>query len=627
MSAHPQPHNEGVPTPVVSIHHSVERMEARIFPLLPLKKTPATEHGVHDAQPAAAIQKTPTCNYGIQLHGMVCVDWDSTKFENDPDVAAFYRQCEATATWAQRTGGKNRGVQFLFKTDVPLPTRTPIRGTAKSSYGEVLSGDGCYIVGPNSLVLADSGEHKGKVGEYQIIADADPIEAPAWLIDRTRAWSTKPTTFADLGKIQERDAIPAGGGSHREAMLRYLLDLRSHQGLKVDACVKAARAFIDIGMLEGYDPSHPFTDSDLRAMAEGVQPGLAGTAEPSPLVTNPGAVVPTDLALAFKKCITHINFSTTVEREVFINGLLWRAELHVFYGQGGVGKTGLGAFCLAQVSKCSYEVAVIINEDSEADFFKRYIASGGAPDRLSFYDEEKFRRLMLPDDGAKLRDYLATAGLGAVYFDSIMDNRAPSKHMNAAEEARQWAGVLSTIAQTTNTAIICTAHENSQGHLEGAQQIKNKARCVARVTAAPGSTLSVKVEKANRGRVGTQVAFECGEVVSQNPLTGEIEYERMDDGTMAPRQLYVLTGIKERPFSLSEIPDSKAKRPRLSPSEQLAEFFLANPGEYTRQELEDRKAIKSVNNRLTPTLRDNSALFPSRVVDGRILYRYEPRAA
>lgn len=59
-----------------------------------------------------------------------------------------------------------------------------------------------------------------------------------------------------------------------------------------------------------------------------------------------------------------------------------------------------------------------------------------------------------------LRAFLWNARLGCLYFDSVMDHRQVQRHLNAADDARQWASPFGELATATNTAIIYTAHKN-----------------------------------------------------------------------------------------------------------------------------------------------------------------------
>lgn len=556
----------------IEVPEVVRRMGAPLLALQPGSKAPATTlgpNGLKDALPAEAfvLRKTPAQNYGIRLDHHLCVDIASYTFDADPVMTERYSELITLKTLHVRTGGTHHGEHFIFTVPMPLVAKgkVEIKAAAAGSkgYGEFLFGAGHYIVGAGSV--AES--------EYEMLCANDPVEAPQWVLDWIRADAQ--VKLSDLGNGGGVDAIPAGNGNHRRAALKITKCLRE-MGLTAKA---ATERFADLGksgLFDGYDADDPFAYTEILKMAQGIATGSLSS----------GA-----LADAFVPALL-LDF-TDEQSEVFVEGMVWRGQLHVLYGDGGIGKTGAACKLLADITRKGYDVAFIASEDRPQDVVKRIIASKGDPKRIHVFNEQAFGRIVLPDAEDALHEFLLSANLGCLYFDSVMDHRKTDTKRNAADDARDWAGPLHRLALATKTAIITTCHLNANHELEGARQIRNKARSVLRLTRvkagatytssagerigpfAEGSALIAKAEKTNRAAPGSEIIFGFVPVPSVNPLTGVTDIEKREDGSMGEGALFVCDRIERLKPGFKLPAETKSSQAKRENHDALAERRLA----------------------------------------------------
>lgn len=234
-----------------------------ILPLLPGSKAPATRNGLKDAVPLKHFTGLLDAgdNYGIRLDGLCVVDFDAMDFTNDPEMRGFFDRCSGDATWAQRTGGKHRGIQFLYSAPGIASQVSKIKSISTGrEYGEITSGPGHYIVGPGSVVEV----------AYQLVGAA----APKPMTDAVRAmrdWGrSKKTKLADLGNDLGSDVLP--GATDRERMLRLTGKLRE-AGLSPRRAAQAAQRMQHWtpSILRNFNAQEPFLFDDLLDMAQSWQ--------------------------------------------------------------------------------------------------------------------------------------------------------------------------------------------------------------------------------------------------------------------------------------------------------------------------------------------------------------------
>jgi hypothetical protein len=586
---------------VVDVHPSIRRMGALVFPLFPLTKKPLNgSHGFRDAVPTDAMRKKAYENYGVYLGDhLVVVDFDCADLDADPEVAALHRQCVESVTWRQRTGGNSRCEQFVFRTTKKLLNAAKIRGKSGKTYGDFKSGES-YIVGPNSVVVADKGPYYDTSPTYTVITDADPVELPETIqafILACAASGSKLTYLRDLG-LPVVDSIAFG--EHRSEISLYMISLRK-LGYSDELILSMTKDAVAGGhWLTGHDPKVPFRDAELRKLITGIK--TQPEKRTAQHLGNGQASHSNDAGYAYKGLLADafvpalsLDFANE-QGEVFVEGMVWRGALHVFYGAEKIGKTGAAGKVLALITQKGYDVAIVVSEDRPQDVVKRIIESGGVPGRIHVFNEQAFGgRIVLPDDEDALREFLLSANLGCLYFDSVMDHRKADTKPNAADDARAWAGALHRIALATKTAIIGTCHLNMANSLEGARQIKCKARAVVRLDPVKagtthttcagepigpfpaGSALVAKTESCNGARPGTQTVFGFVEVPSVNPLTGIADLEKREDGSMGEAMLFVCDRMERLKPGYKLPPEtnaSRAKRAKRDEDAQLAERRL-----------------------------------------------------
>jgi hypothetical protein len=387
--------------------------------------------------------------------------------------------------------------------------------------------------------------------------------------------------FTDLTeyKGEEREGVPAGGGQHRIAVLQYIWHLRRVQGLSRETCLKLVRAFCN-NALKDYNPRDPFSDKELLKMIDGEEAQVALGKLPEATTLE---FVTADEIIAERP----------VPRQRIVEGLLVQGELHVFYGDPGVGKTKAAAYLCAIASRQGRDVGVFINEDLPRDFALCFVRSGGDRKRLFFYTSKDTASFLLPTCSPAVENALRSKDWGLLYFDSINDIKSPDLNkLLASDAARALYGPLSTLAQRYNTAIVCTAHTNKAGLLEGSQQIRAKARIIAKWAkqevqeqsdedgisfegADPDSIISTS-EKFQRDKSGMQHKFHFTAEVSCDPDTGEVDIEYDVDGTVLKRMMYFCTSHTKLGYAVEQ-----TKKPQSNVDDlerRVIDYLTANPG-------------------------------------------------
>jgi hypothetical protein len=547
-------------------------------------KHPRTRNGFKDSTTdtgtiASWWRTWPSANVAIDCgkSGIVVVDVDVKKSANGKTSLEWLRQndpaaFDSTLLIATPSGGYH----YVF------------RGAIKSGQGtlgegvDVRSIDG-YVLAPPSIAFGAYDENRlpvsGSQRPYEVIRPAPIVPFPQHLAPRAR-----PDTI-EFGSREfagpERDGIPYG--EHRQSLLWFGWHLRSVQGLSVEAGLPIMRAYL--AALDDYNPANPFSDRDLRGMLANVKPNIAAAPPPGP-VTLFDAIESAHTVIA----------NAPQPRQAIISGLMIQGELHVIYGTDGVGKTTIAAYEVALVTRQGRDVLAFVSEDQPRDFAIKVWHSGGDISRLHLYNAGRsLREFLLPKCKVDLEQMLAARPYGCVYFDSIGDMKSTDIRTNAADEARQMYGPLSSLAQQYNTAIVVTAHTNARDVLEGARQIRAKARVVARVerpkqeVEMTDDTISfggsehdpmwcahVTTEKFSRGVPGMRHAFFFESRPSMDPYTGKADVEFDPNGVAQPKMLYVATWHEQmEPVSTGKLPSSAPVRTDIEA--KIADMLRANP--------------------------------------------------
>lgn len=149
-----------------------------VFPVVAGDKIPAIGGGFRSAKGGAEAYplfrgKGEDINIGIALGA-------SGLFAVDIEVARHEWVERLPATFTQRT--PSGGWHFVYRQPVErmIPNVPLSVGLAPDVE---IRGDGGYILAPGSMVSAKKSK-TGEPGEYEIVEDMEPVEAPAWLLDR-----------------------------------------------------------------------------------------------------------------------------------------------------------------------------------------------------------------------------------------------------------------------------------------------------------------------------------------------------------------------------------------------------------------------------------------------------------
>ena len=520
-------------------------------------KHPRTPKGFHDATRdpvtiAAWWRAHPYANIGIDCgrSGLAVADVDVKKGAQGEATLRWFLERSPAFSQTYMVATPTGGYHFYFS------GATPNGGTGKLGPGIDLQSVGRYVLAPPSVAFGTYDENKkpvpGSAQPYRIVRQANILPFPTELIPGAPV-DDEINFEAREFEGPEREVIPYG--EHRQALLWLGWHLRSVQGLSVESGLPLMRDFLKA--LDRYNPSAPFSDRDLRGMLTRVRPNIASTPPPTANVPLVDSVVPAATILAMPPPV----------RQHFVTGLILQGELHVFYGEPGVGKSTIAAYEMALISKQGHDILTFISEDRPYDFATTFHLSGGDLTKLTFQRSD-VRQLLLPKATPELEQLIASRPWGAIYFDSILDMRSMDVRLDAANAARALFGPLSELAQRYNVSIICTAHTNKQGVIEGAKQITAKARVVAKIERPKAGTLVGKdsidfatdptwtvlatTEKFQRGRKGARYAFYCETKESLNPYTGKIDREIDEHGSEQNVMQYICTRHERLPDAEEE---------------------------------------------------------------------------
>ena len=172
-----------------------------LFPILPMSKKPATEHGFYDARQnpadiASLFSGKPDANIGIATgkpSGIWVLDVDD--FDANQALERMQRQHGKLETLTARTGSGWHHYYFRLTEDVDCHTGTVIDGV---KYRLDVKGNGGYVVAPPSVTES---------GKYDWQHETTIAEAPSWLLSlvnpRTAAAEDQALSTYDLCKHSE----------------------------------------------------------------------------------------------------------------------------------------------------------------------------------------------------------------------------------------------------------------------------------------------------------------------------------------------------------------------------------------------------------------------------------------
>lgn len=471
---------------------------ARVFPLTPGTKFPATKHGHHDAQPYIEDLHKGR-HQGIALDEQyLVIDFDV----DHPERAAF--EASLPPTWSQKTGGKSpNGIHYLFT--------IPEGYTNKNSSFKALDGTRIadiktrgYIVAPGSIVN----------GPYESLNDLSPQPVPKEHII--------PIAHAK-GKTKSKGVGGVANGEHDKFLISLVGWARKNWSLDEEALYNLQLEG-PLAVLQDIDSSNPYTETHLRAKAR--QGASYEPLKPLELVREGWRVV-TDTSKSLVKW--------------HIQDFIPKGELVLQYGAGGIGKSTWLSHLAAKAVKRGLKVGVASVEESVERFIVRaHLSSPDLGDELlnivDIGHEWKF-----PGDAEIFREELEKYPLDIIYFDSVYAHfENNDKFSNAAEKARACLSPLASIAQELGITIIGTFHQNKAGDYLGSTEMLNVSRVVLHATRVGEGPLKVRVKKTNFNQPDHALNM-IGSKMGAESVQGDPWMEETEDGVVSQTQLYVVT--------------------------------------------------------------------------------------
>jgi KaiC/GvpD/RAD55 family RecA-like ATPase len=510
--------------------------EAKVFQLRPLSKEPANGTGHLGAESQEDFVPTNE-NVGMVLGNeaesqFLCLDID---YLEDPTAQALLAEAVKAPTMTVETP---HGRQVIWNSPKGLPR---LRASLGPSVGELLSHG--YIVAAGAKVLCSGSKHADGVScgvKHYVSNGIEPVLAPPWVVALAEELAAK-KSYAGESERAERKGIPAGSHDKFGADLAY--NLRRWCGLDEEAIqtffreggLKGA-----VSLLEGYQTSHPFTQVDADRWA-------------SSAVRATPAIVSASLPIAIESgqdSETTCYASKTYVGEVvrwWIRGFVPQGHLVALYGAGGTGKSTLGSWLFAEVTKRVGACATWSIEES-ADLFIGRAALGGA-DRSLMHSVNKPSEWMFPRDTERLRALIRRLDLKFLWFDSLYSHFESDEGMNVSERARKVLGPLEQMCREENCCIMGVFHENKSGAFLGATEMENVVRVLLKAerrTKSSKAPLVIKCWKTNMPyRPDFYMRFEADRKIMADSLTGEVQLEEIQPGLEVPLQVPIARRISD----------------------------------------------------------------------------------
>lgn len=376
-----------------------------------------------------------------------------------------------------------------------------MRGPTGEVFGDIKSLG--YVVGPGSVV-------DGR--PYEMVSEMEPADAPQWLLDM----ATRKERIVE--HTPERAGIP--NGEHDAFLVSLAGWLRSRHRLSEEAIRSVLPGAT--AALEGVDDSRPFTNRDFDRIAR-----QAAKWEPSPEAMR---LLPLGVESAADMELVGPPI------EWVVHGFVPSAEVVLMYGKGGVGKSSMGSWLAAEVTKRGKTFALMATEESASRFIGRAVLAGA--DRSLMYNVRDAGRLVLPRDAEEIRTIVLMLGLNVLYVDAIYTHFEHKEGQNEAIRARGALAPLADIAHETGCSIFGVFHANKAGLYLGSVEMEDVARCLLLAERpVKGAVLSVKVAKTNFPHPQRILRLEG--VEQDFTIDGLTQYEIMEDGEERPMKIVV----------------------------------------------------------------------------------------
>lgn len=462
-------------------------------------------------------------NIGIVLDGMwLLVDIDKPA---DPVALRWIQELEKLATWKQHTPRQHatpeqrasnpHAIHYLFAAPAGL-----LEHGAKNS--KVIGADGKtpvadikvrgYLVAPGSEIQCDD----GILREYVLVQGVAPVAAPTWLVDFAKQDQRQKTQGDGTGV----DAIPSG--FHDDFLVSVAGFLRRNWGMSEGGIAKHLPQLLPA--LDGYDPMRPYTTHDMERIAR----SASRLDLPQPTA---GPLVP-------ENWLTGDNIDLVGPPvEWWLRHFVPKGELVMLFGKGGIGKSSWASWFASEVTRLGGSFVFFGVEEPFKRFLWRAVLSGA--DRKHLFSPADAGRIRLPRDMDMLKRAISISGAQVVYFDSIMSHFEHLQGLNIAERTRLCLAPLAEIAQETGATVICVFHENRAGEFMGSAEMENVGRYVLGAKREAKGPLTIEVTKTNFVQPDYKLSYTAKTVKAIDPLTGKVQYERLEDGTLAPYELTI----------------------------------------------------------------------------------------
>jgi hypothetical protein len=344
------------------------------------------------------------------------------------------------------------------------------------------------------------------------------------------------------------EGIP--NGEHDRYLHKEASRLRGTEGLSEDAILQYLRRG-PLAILEGVDTSNPYTDEDLRRIAQSAGRYVA---------EKPLELIEEDINW---RSALDIDTNHPLE-EWYLYNFLPKGELVLQYGAGGIGKSTW----MSYIASLMIDKGITFGFSGSEEPFDRFTVRTHLSNRN--LAKPKFGNLFdignhwkFPRDAAKLREKLETCRLDILYFDSIYSHfEMTDSFSNAAEKTRACLSPLASIAQELGITIIGTFHENKASEYLGSTEMLNVSRVVLQASRSGEGPLKIKVRKTNFNQPDYSLNM-LGEYEKAESLDGNPWMEVNEDGIVSQKELYVVkrheksTGDDETVF---ELPPEKVER-------------------------------------------------------------------
>jgi hypothetical protein len=462
----------------------------KTFDLNPGSKTPAARGW----QASASVEHVSKDNYGILLdEQFIVVDVDY------PERLPKGFLDSIGPTWSQKT---KRGFHYLYKVPDGFKGKN---GKIPNNAGDLKCNG--YIVGPGSVVDGF---------KYEVFVPTEPKMAPQWLLDLCKD-NRSESVSTDIGTEQNLQ-IKEGEGRN-QILTRVAGSLRG-LGLGTEQVKRLVRH------TNGEVCQPPLAESEIR-----------NTIDKSIEKWEPGSVKEKDIFLP-KGWLTAADIPRVQPPTTWWEwGFIPKNVLTLQYGGPGIGKSTFAAWVAAKVTNSGGRFGVVTSEDPFSLFANRAIIMGANPNLLL---APKGSGLLFPRDTDKLEKLVRLLSLDFLYFDAIYDHFESSETKNAAEKARQSLSGLARIATETGCTVMGTFHKNKSGQFMGSTEMENVCRVLLEVTRGgdpDNPNITIGVKKSNFKRPSFKLQFGTDETEIVDPVTGEVQQEEQEDGSIAPAKL------------------------------------------------------------------------------------------